>query len=87
MFGQHAWNEVYMGEAGWIPIDATVSEVDHLDSGHIRLSEYKSTSTALNPVHFEILDHWVGQADPVAREDPSPSLSRYVGSYRHPGIG
>lgn len=87
MFGQHAWNEVYMGEAGWIPIDSTVSELDHLDSGHIRLSEYKSTMTALNPVHFEILEHRVGQAQPLAREDPGGSLSRYVGSYRHSGSG
>lgn len=60
MFGQYAWNEVYMGEAGWVPLDATASEIDYLDSGHIRLSEYKSTTTALNPVHFEILDHRAG---------------------------
>ena len=38
-FGQHAWTEVWMGEAGWIPVDATIGEIDYVDAGHIRLGE------------------------------------------------
>lgn len=59
-FGQHAWNEVYMGEAGWIPVDATVREVDYVDSGHIRLGSF----TTFNPVEMEILDYTVGPPVP-----------------------
>jgi transglutaminase-like putative cysteine protease len=54
-FGQHAWNEVYMGKAGWIPVDATIYEIDHIDAGHIRLGE----STTFQPKEMEILDYKV----------------------------
>ncbi|MBT5427927.1 MAG: hypothetical protein HOK84_17105, partial [Bacteroidetes bacterium] len=40
-FGHHAWNEVFMGEAGWVPLDVTSHEADYVDSGHIRLGEVK----------------------------------------------
>ena len=56
-FGQHVWNEVYMGEAGWIPLDTTVQEPDFVDSGHIRIGIFQSLATALNGRSFEILDH------------------------------
>jgi transglutaminase-like putative cysteine protease len=59
-FGQHAWNEIYMGDAGWVPLDSTANENDFLDSGHIRVGEYGSMSTALNPVSMEILEYRVG---------------------------
>jgi hypothetical protein len=52
-FGQHAWTEVYMGEAGWIPVDATIEEVDYIDAGHIRLGE-KST---FHPKMMEIVEY------------------------------
>jgi hypothetical protein len=52
-FGQHAWVEVYMGEAGWIPVDATIDEVDYIDAGHIRLGE-KST---FHPKRMEIVEY------------------------------
>jgi hypothetical protein len=52
-FGQHAWTEVYMGEAGWIPVDATIEEVDYIDAGHIRLGE-KST---FHPKKMEIVEY------------------------------
>lgn len=52
-FGQHAWTEVYMGEAGWIPVDATIGEVDYIDAGHIRLGE-KST---FHPKMMEIVEY------------------------------
>jgi transglutaminase-like putative cysteine protease len=56
-FGQHAWNEVYMGAAGWIPLDTTASEVDYVDSGHLRIGTFGSVATSLNIRSIEILDH------------------------------
>jgi len=50
-FGQHAWTEVYMGDAGWIPVDATINEFDYIDSGHIRLGERAS----FHPKEIDIL--------------------------------
>jgi hypothetical protein len=54
-FGQHAWTEIYMGEAGWIPVDSTAHEIDFVDSGHIRLGSLAS----FQPEKMEILDHRV----------------------------
>ncbi|MCU0461012.1 MAG: tetratricopeptide repeat protein [Bacteroidales bacterium] len=51
-FGQHAWTEVYMGDTGWIPLDATINEPDYIDAGHIKLGE-KAT---FRPVTMEVLD-------------------------------
>jgi len=59
-FGQHAWNEVYMGQIGWIPLDTTAREVDYADSGHIRLGVLTSAHIALNPKQMEILDFQAG---------------------------
>lgn len=58
-FGQHVWNEVYMGEAGWIPVDSTVQEVDYIDSGHIRLG----SQTSFMPEKMEILDFKAGTVE------------------------
>lgn len=52
-FGQHAWTEVWMGEAGWIPVDATLGETDYIDAGHIRLGEKSS----FNPNNMEIIEY------------------------------
>jgi len=52
-FGQHAWTEVYMGSAGWIPVDATISEFNYIDAGHIRLGE----NATFRPVKMEILEY------------------------------
>lgn len=57
-FGQHAWTEIYMGDAGWIPVDATISEFDYIDAGHIRLGE----TTSFRPVSMEILGHRIGSS-------------------------
>lgn len=57
VFGQHGWNEIYMGEAGWIPLDTTRREFDYVDSGHIRIGVHQSTATALNARKIEILDY------------------------------
>jgi transglutaminase-like putative cysteine protease len=56
-FGQHAWNEIYMGDAGWITVDSTAMEVDYVDSGHIRLG----IKTSFNPVEMEVLDYRAGE--------------------------
>ena len=57
VFGQHGWNEIYIGEAGWIPLDTTRHETDYVDSGHIRIGVHQSTATALNARKIEILDY------------------------------
>lgn len=61
VFGQHGWNEIYMGEAGWVPIDTTRRQVDYCDSGHIRVGVHQSTTTALNARTIEILDYRLAQ--------------------------
>lgn len=84
-FGQHAWNEVYMGESGWIPIDTTAREIDYADSGHIRLGVLKSAHIALNPKRMEILDFQAGGQSfggfqgEVETERYQPYLGRYKG--------
>jgi hypothetical protein len=81
-FGQHGWNEIYMGGAGWIPVDATASEPDFVDSGHIRIGEYVSSTTALNPKAMEILDYRVGSGDQAAEDEAR--YAEYVGDYKAP---
>lgn len=56
-FGHHGWNEVYMGEAGWIPVDATLHETDYLDSGHVRLGVLQTNATVINFREMKILDY------------------------------
>jgi ketosteroid isomerase-like protein len=70
-----------MGDAGWIPLDATANEPDYVDSGHIRVGVHESVATALNPVELEVLDYRLGTGEaPVAvpgKYDP------YLGDYTH----
>lgn len=85
-FGQHAWNEVYMGEAGWIPIDTTAREIDYCDSGHIQLGILNSSHIAYNPQEFEIQDFTAGSqsyADVADTIVPS-QYKNYVGKYQGP---
>lgn len=56
-FGHHGWNEVYVGDAGWIPIDATMHESDYVNSGHIRLGVLLTNSTLINYREMRILDY------------------------------
>jgi transglutaminase-like putative cysteine protease len=82
VFGQHGWNEIYMGPAGWVPVDATASEIDYVDSGHIRIGVLQSPTTALNPRKIEVLDYragalQMGQATPA----PADKYQAYVGAY------
>jgi len=86
-FGQHGWSEVYMGEAGWIPVDTTAMEPDFVDSGHVRIGELASLTTALNPIEMEILDYRVaGAGDTEAQAAAERKYAEYVGEYRHPGV-
>ena len=85
-FGQHGWNEVYMGEGGWIPIDTTAREIDYCDSGHIRLGILSSGHISYNPQEFEILDFEAGTqsyADVADSIVPSQYQS-YIGKYQGP---
>jgi len=83
-FGQHGWNEVYMGKAGWIPIDTTAREVDYADSGHIRLGVLSSASIAWNPKKLEILDFHAGaqKFGQVAEKGDTEKYRPYLGKYR-----
>ena len=56
-FGHHGWSEVYMGGAGWVPIDVTIHETDYVDSGHIRLGILKTKVTVINFKEMMILDY------------------------------
>ena len=74
-FGQHAWTEVYMGDAGWIPVDATANEIDFVDAGHIRLGE----NTSFNPKEMKILDYRM-RNESVDKTVPD-EYKKYLGSY------
>lgn len=56
-FGHHGWNEIYVGEPGWIPVDATLHEPDYLDSGHIRLGVLRTNATVINFREMKILQY------------------------------
>ncbi|MEJ2636845.1 MAG: transglutaminase-like domain-containing protein [Calditrichia bacterium] len=81
-FGQHAWTEIYMGEAGWIPVDATAREPDFVDSGHLRLGHFQSLSIALNANEMEILDYRLGTDSTLAGTDIEQKYQPYLGKYR-----
>ncbi len=88
-FGQHAWNEIYMGQAGWIPVDATVTQARYVDSGHIRFGEYQSLTTSFNPHEMEILDYRLSTGESAADAGAfSAALTAkygpYLGKYKHP---
>jgi len=82
-FGRHAWNEVYMGEAGWIPLDTTIGEADYVDSGHIRLGIIQSVSNGLDVRAIEILDHRVSGAPVPSATAGAAKFDAYVGEYRN----
>jgi len=85
-FGQHGWNEVYVGRAGWIPIDTTAREIDFADSGHIRLGILSSKHIALNPKQMEILDFHAGshRFEYVKESGIPDEYQPYIGTYRGP---
>ena len=80
-FGQHGWNEVYMGEAGWIPLDTTAMEIDFADSGHIRLGEVQSMTIGLNPIEMELLEYEMRDGGAVITQDAQAKHERVLGEY------
>jgi hypothetical protein len=81
-FGQHGWNEIYMGDAGWIPVDATAYEVDFVDSGHIRFAVLQSPVVSFNPHKLEILDYrLLGDDEAATDSDGQNKYAAYVGKY------
>ncbi|TSA26909.1 MAG: tetratricopeptide repeat protein [Bacteroidetes bacterium] len=77
-FGQHAWTEVYMGDAGWIPVDATAFEIDFIDAGHIRLGE----QTSFNPEEMEILEYRMADGGVITEGESVPAdFQPYPGKY------
>jgi len=83
-FGQHGWNEVYMGRAGWVPVDATAEEIDYVDSGHLRIGELASKSIFLNAQKMTILDYRAGDVTMAnAGQTAVPDEHRkYIGKYK-----
>jgi tetratricopeptide (TPR) repeat protein len=75
-FGQHAWTEVYMGDAGWVPVDATISEINFIDAGHIRLGE----NATFRPAKMEIIDFRSGLKNVEASIPDSykPMIGNYL---------
>jgi hypothetical protein len=77
-FGQHGWNEIYMGPAGWIPVDATAFEIDFVDSGHIRITELKSAAAnAFNGREIKVLDHRLANPGGAG----SAEFASYLGTF------
>jgi hypothetical protein len=79
-FGQHGWNEVFMGEAGWIPLDTTAHEVDFVDSGHIRLGVLSSKATSFGPEGIEVLEYQTRETVGAVTVPPA-QLAPFLGSY------
>jgi hypothetical protein len=78
-FGQHAWNEIYMGQAGWIPVDSTAFETDFVDSGHIRIMEVRSVaSNKFNGREIRVLEHRL-----AGRSAGSADFAAYLGKFAH----
>ncbi|MBN1163551.1 MAG: transglutaminase domain-containing protein [Candidatus Krumholzibacteriota bacterium] len=87
-FGQHGWNEVYMGSAGWLPVDCTAEEFDYADSGHIRLGALQSVSTSFGPRKMELLDYRLEKGaagDRIAAPGTPEAYLPYIGKYQSSG--
>ncbi len=88
-FGQHGWNEVFMGHRGWVPLDTTAREIDFADSGHVRLGILASAHIAWNPKQMEVLDFEAGSQKfgEVREVDDPDKYQSYLGRYRGPEGG
>jgi len=82
-FGQHGWNEIYMGENGWIPVDATAFESDFVDAGHIRIAEYESIASSFNGNNFEVLDYKLATNDVDEIKESDEKFEAFIGKYKH----
>lgn len=77
-FGQHAWTEVFMGDAGWVAVDATAEEIDYVDAGHIRLGELNS----FMPLEMKILEYRIGGMEMSEVDNMVPDrYAELIGEY------
>ncbi|MCD4732314.1 MAG: transglutaminase-like domain-containing protein [Bacteroidales bacterium] len=77
-FGQHVWTQVFMGDVGWVAIDATLNEIDYVDAGHIRLGEF----TSFQPEEMKILDYkLVDGSEMDGIVDVPEKYKDYLGEY------
>lgn len=77
-FGQHVWTEVFMGDVGWVAIDASLNEIDYVDAGHIRLGELAS----FQPEEMNILDYkLVDGSEMDGIVDVPEKYKDYLGEY------
>ncbi|MCB2221269.1 MAG: tetratricopeptide repeat protein [Bacteroidetes bacterium] len=77
-FGQHAWTEIYMGDAGWVAVDATAEEIDYIDAGHIRLGELNS----FMPIEMKILEYKIRGQEMSEVDDIVPDkYADLIGKY------
>jgi len=77
-FGQHAWTEIFMGDAGWIAVDATAEEIDYVDAGHIRLGELNS----FLPVEMKILEYKISGQEMSEVDNTVPDkYKNLIGKY------
>ncbi|MEJ2507700.1 MAG: transglutaminase-like domain-containing protein, partial [Ignavibacteriaceae bacterium] len=86
-FGQHGWNEIYMGENGWIPVDATAFETDFVDAGHIRIAEYESVASSFNGNNFEVLDYKLATTNVDETKEGTVKFGAFIGKYKHDKSG
>ena len=86
-FGQHGWNEIYMGENGWIPVDATAFETDFVDAGHIRIAEYESVASSFNGNNFEVLDYKLATKNVDEIKEGAVKFEAFIGKYKHDKSG
>ena len=83
VFGQHGWTEIFMGKAGWIPVDATAFETDFIDAGHIRLGVLKSPAVSLNAKKIEILDYRIVSSGDSSGQESLNHLDACLGTYQN----
>lgn len=77
-FGQHAWTEIFMGDAGWVAVDATAEEIDYVDAGHIKLGELNS----FLPIEMKILEYKIGGQEMSGVDNIVPDkYSDLIGKY------
>ena len=86
-FGQHGWNEIYMGGNGWIPVDATAFETDFVDAGHIRIAEFESVSSTFNGKNIEVLDYKLAKNEVEATNESTEKFATFIGKYKNKESG
>src|SRR3989338_487330 len=61
-FGNHGWNEVYLGGTGWVGVDSTYGEAGYLDAAHLvlgkgldanRLSNFSATTLSRKSIQVK----------------------------------